>query len=295
MQVSRVLAASAASFLTFCLGAGTAAAAPTGGLPDRPCHSGRTGVLLPTTWTGLDQAKLVRGGAPVETTLTIRNTSGHTVRNLDSLVFIQPSVDEGDAVLLESKTAGGDWTPVPWDVVHLNFHYTPGKYQLAKDETLTLKFRASAKRDATAVDYTFSWNAKSDVLDDDTDRFITIDDLVNGTAVPGGKGTCTEYYSQVGQSFSVVEAPAPTPTPTPTPAPTPTPTPTAAPTAAPTATPTTPAATLAARAVPALAETELAETGGGAGARPLAVTGAAAVTLGAGILVALRRRNGSHG
>ncbi|MFC8453479.1 LPXTG cell wall anchor domain-containing protein [Kitasatospora sp. NPDC057223] len=320
MRTSRVLAAPAAAVMSLGLGLGlglslglgagaASAASPT--IPDRPCHNGGTGFDLPTSWTGLDHSQVVRGAAPVESTVTIRNNSGHSVRNLDPLIIVGPeSPIMGTTFTLETKVSGGDWKVAELSVLHLATRFSIGPQQLAEDETLTIQLRLTTHTDASVGNFKFDWTGGADWLDDDTDRFLTVAEIAEGTAVPGGKGTCTSFGTQVHIGFDVVDAPS-SPSPTATPTVTPTATASATPTATATAGPgaaasTAPAPTVTATATvtvtagPAASATtqaahtgpELADTGDDT-ALPLALTGAGAIALGSA-LVALRRRRGSH-
>jgi LPXTG-motif cell wall-anchored protein len=298
--------------LSIGLGAGAASAAsPT--IPDRPCHNGGTGFDLPTGWTGLDHTQVVRGAAPVESTVTIRNNSGHSVRNLDPLIIVGPeSPIMGTTFTLETKVSGGDWKVAELSVLHLATRFSIGPQQLAKDETLTIQLRLTTHTDASLGNFRFDWTGGADWLDDDTDQFLTVAEIAEGTAVPGGKGTCTSFGTQVHIGFDVVDAPA-SPGPTATPTVTPTATASATTTTNPstTATPTATASTAPAPTVTATATVtvtagptasattraadagpELADTGDDT-ALPLALTGAGAIALGSA-LVTLRRRRGSH-
>ena len=216
----------------------------------------------------------------------------------------------GTTFTLETKVAGGDWKVAGLSVLHLATRFSIGPQQLAKDETPTVQLRLTTNADASPGNFKFDWTGGADWLDDGTDRFLSVAEIAEGTAVPGGKGTCTSFGTQVHIGFDVVDAPAsPSPTATPTttatatadttatptlsPSPsasagtTPAPTVTTTATVTVTASPTASATTQAAHADPEPADT------GSDHALPLALTGAGAIALGA-TLVVLRRRRGSH-
>lgn len=308
MRASRVVAAAAATVLGVGLGGGLGAAASAAVVPDpagRACHNGLNGFELPVTWTGLDHAEVVRGGAPVETTVSVHDTSGRDVRNLNHLLLLESSdAITTDRVSVEMQLPGGGWKPAPPTSQHLSIRVEVGPQNLASDATLTVRLRITFSAVAPVGDhYRFSWTGNSDLLDDDTGAFVTVGEVESTPAVPGGKGTCTMFGSVAHAGFAVVDAPAPSTSPTASPAVSPSASPSASPTVSPTATasaPAVPTATpspgatrsAAAGSPAAYTGSRLADTGGGGAARPLALTGAAAVLLGGGVLVALRRRTG---
>ncbi|MFJ8040225.1 LPXTG cell wall anchor domain-containing protein [Kitasatospora sp. NPDC096147] len=314
MRSHRIPAAAAATLLSLGLGAGTASAtaatspspsaspsasasaspsastsASTSATPQQPidyaCYKGiQSHTELDTKVTGFP-ATLARGGAPVESTVTFRNSTGRDVQGFDTAFYVgyADGLWPAGSFTVQVKLPGGDWKAGSFGAGDLDHIIDTGRYQLAKDETLTVKFRLAATDKAPLGEYGGSQSGGSDVVDDDTGKYLPKD--APAPAVPGGKGTCTQYVGYGDFYFTVVDPKAATPTAAPSKKPVVNTRPSAKPTkkATPSASAGTPTATKS-------AGPELAATGGGSSSLPLAVGGGAAVLLGAGVLVALRRR-----
>ncbi|MFJ8044334.1 LPXTG cell wall anchor domain-containing protein [Kitasatospora sp. NPDC096147] len=104
--------------------------------------------------------------------------------------------------------------------------------------------------------------------------------------------TDQEPKSPIIKTGTSAPCPKPTPTPTPTPSATPTPTPSVTPSATPTPKPTpTPSVTPSKKPSPKPSTPQLAETGGGGSALPIALAGAGVILVGGALVLVGRRRS----
>ncbi|MGF1430432.1 hypothetical protein [Kitasatospora sp. LaBMicrA B282] len=307
----RLVAVTAALAMSLGLMTGTASAQTTA--PTYYCFNGINKVQLQGSWTGLDNAKLVFGGAPVESTFTLTNTSGHDLPGVT--IWAQWLHDQELAwhtFTIETKETGGDWKNLRVSQPLMSgsgLSYGPlGPLDLAKGATLTVRFRFSVPLVDTGVmnapmanHYKFALAVSSELFDNDSGKFLDPNAAVDPT--PGPTGVCTSYVFAPTASFDTVAASSPTPTPTASTtattsvAPTGTPTTTAEPAATGKPAPTssaTPTATAKPSPSPTATGPELAFTGGGGSALPFGIGGAAVVVLGGAILVAVRRRKRAH-
>ncbi|MFJ5922794.1 hypothetical protein ACIQF6_09325 [Kitasatospora sp. NPDC092948] len=282
MRTSRLLAASAfltASFLApLALGATTATASV------KPCDAGEYVTKVTASWPGYDQGAqpIVLGAPALESAISFTNPDKLDVPRY--AVRFTVKSDAGDAVSpfdVQYELPGSNawkpvdrsaWTPAA-DGHSLQFDVPT--FALPKNSTAKLGLRIAAPGGGSGAgpgDYRFGWSGDSGFVDNDSQTWI------EGTPSPwvsaspeNPAGTCTVYRGEGAGHVSVITPPSPSPTPTPTPTPTPSRT--------------------TAQAAP---KPELAETGGGTSALPLALGGGAALVVGVGILVVLRRRGGSH-
>ncbi|BAJ31954.1 MULTISPECIES: LPXTG cell wall anchor domain-containing protein [Kitasatospora] len=296
MRPIRLLAASAA-VATAALGLGTAtasAAVPVktscfGGVQNHP--------ELTTTWPGFP-TELVKGGPAVESTVTFRNSVNHDVKDFRTSLYVAYLHAElpAGSFAVEVKAPGGSWKKVDFGTGDLSSIVNSGEYQIPKGGSLTLDLRIAATAKALVGDYQATESGGSAVLEDDSDTFLSWTAPSDQPAADqNGTGVCTQFVGYATHDFAVVDsATSASPSAEPSPSPSaPASSPAAAPTSTPTgsthtATPTAAPTTQAAHQGPELAETGAGNTTG------IAVGGAAALALGAGILVAVRRRQGSH-
>ncbi|MFC8719638.1 hypothetical protein [Kitasatospora sp. NPDC057198] len=249
----------------------------------------------------------------MESTVTFQNSVDHDVKDFRTslyVAYLEAELPAG-SFAVEIKAPGGEWRKVDFGTGDFSSIINSGQYQIPKGASLTLTLRIAATAEARVGKYQATESGGSALLEDDSDTFLPWDSSDQPASDQNGTGVCTQFTGYAFHDFAVVDsaasaspsaqpsaspsasasATADTSTGTPTAgAPTGT-TPSATPTsAAPTsATPTSAAPTTQA----AHQGAELAETGAGDTTR-IAAGGAAALALGAGILVAVRRRRGSH-
>ncbi|GLW67977.1 hypothetical protein Kpho02_02760 [Kitasatospora phosalacinea] len=298
MRSIRLVAASAA-FATAAVGLGAATASATETLK-APCFGGvQNHPELATTWPGFP-AELVKGGPAVESTVTFRNSVAHDVKDFRTSLYVAylDNPLPAGSFAVEIKAPGGAWKKVDFGTGDLSSIIDSGMYQIPDGASLTLSLRIAATAEAPVGNYQATESGGSALLEDDSDTFIPWDAADQKPASnQNGTGVCTQFTGYAFHDFTVVDsattaAPSTQPSPSATASASATATATAtagASSTAPTASPT--AARTTAQAAPLNAE--LAETGAGDTER-IAVGGAAALALGAGILVALRRRRGTH-
>ncbi|QKW20709.1 hypothetical protein HUT16_17980 [Kitasatospora sp. NA04385] len=299
MRSIRLLAASAV-LATAALGFGAATASATAA-PKMPCFGGvQHHPELATTWPGFP-AKLVKGGPAVESTVTFRNSVDHEVKDFQTALYAAYLSGElpAGSFAVEIKAPGGAWKKVDFGTGDFSSIIDSGTYQIPKGASLTLALRVAATAKAPAGKYQTTESGGSALLEEDSDTFVPLDSADQKPASDqNGTGVCTQFTGYAFHDFTVVDSDTTT---------TPSAEPSHSATASATAAASTPAAaqTTASAAAqttaPAAASTtqaahkgaELAETGAGNTMR-IAVGGAAILALGAGILVALRRRQGTH-
>ncbi|MFG2819516.1 LAETG motif-containing sortase-dependent surface protein [Kitasatospora sp. NPDC048365] len=284
------LPAVSTALATAVLGLGAGAASATAA-PKLPCFGGiQHHPELTTGWPGFP-AQLVKGGPAVESTVTFKNTAGREVKDFRIslyVAYLHAPLPAG-SFAVELKAPGGDWKKVDFGTGDFSSIINSGMYQLPKDATLTLGLRIAATSAAPVGNYQTTESGGSAVLDEDTDTFLTEASAQQPAAKQDGTGVCTQYVGYGTHDFAVVDSAS-----TATATPTRTATATAGAPTTPAATPTTAAPTTAAGTTQAARRgAELAETGASSTV-PVAVGGATALVLGGGILVALRRRRGSH-
>ncbi|MFB7944264.1 hypothetical protein ACFC6L_05035 [Kitasatospora phosalacinea] len=291
MRSIRLLAASAA-FAVTALGLGATTASATAATK-LPCFGGvQNHPELATTWPGFP-AELVKGGPAVESTVTFRNSVDHEVRDFRTSLYVAYLHGElpAGSFTVEVKAPGGAWKKVDFGTGDFSSIVNSGTYQIPKGSSLTLALRIAATAAAPVGNYQSTESGGSALLEDDSDTFLPLDQAEQQPASDqNGTGVCTQFTGYAFHDFAVVDsattaAPSTEPSHSASASATATATPTTAPTATPTAAPTTQAAHAGA---------ELAETGADGTVR-IAVGGAAVLVLGAGILVALRRRQGTRG
>ncbi|MEU5385244.1 LPXTG cell wall anchor domain-containing protein [Kitasatospora cineracea] len=285
MRSTRLLAASAALATTALgLGATTASAAEA---PKMPCFGGvQHHPELATTWTGFP-AELVKGGPAAESTVTFRNSVDHDVKDFRTALYVT-ALDGGfpaGSFTVEFKAPGGQWKKADFGTGDLASIVDTQTYQIPKGSSLTLALRIAATAKAPAGKYQTSESGGSALLEDDSDTFLPLAPAEQKPASDqNGTGTCTQFIASAAHDFAVVNNAT-------TASPSAQPSHAASPTASPTATagtPSTAPTTQAAHKGPELAET------GADNTVPIAIGGAAVLALGAAILVALRRRRGTH-
>ncbi|MFJ8443577.1 LPXTG cell wall anchor domain-containing protein [Kitasatospora griseola] len=291
MRSIRLLAASAALATTALgLGATTASATET---PKMPCFGGvQNHPELATTWPGFP-AELVKGGPAVESAVTFRDSVAHDVKDFQTslyVAYLDGALPAG-SFAVEVKAPGGEWKKVDFGTGDLSSIINSGTYQIPKGGSLTLALRIAATAEAPAGKYQATESGGSALLEDDSDTFVPLDPAEQKPASnQNGTGICTQFVGYAYHDFTVVDG-ATTATPSAQPSHSATASTTAgagAPTTTPTTGPTTGQTVQAAHMGAELAETGAGDTAG------IAVGGTATLSLGAGILVALRRRQGAH-
>ncbi|MFF4339435.1 hypothetical protein ACFY00_05770 [Kitasatospora sp. NPDC001540] len=313
MRSYRVLAASAvltAGFLApLALGTGAATAVAPAAVP-APCANGVISGGLTVSWPEYQDGAglpVVIGTPGAESALEFTNRDSRDVPGV-LVNFRVESLEFNVEVPLgvEYELPGtGTWKAVPaWkdDGNGVMSFAVPDAFTVPGRSTVKLGLRISAPGNAVADigEYHFWWGAgPQQVLDNDNDTWVDRPSPWKSGDPQHPEGTCTQF-GVGGLGHVAVYSTAPSPTPTPVePSPTPTPTVTVTATATTTATPTvtataTATATATRTTVQAAPVPELAETGGGGSALPLALGGGAVIAVGAGILFALRRRSGDH-
>ncbi|WP_147409139.1 LAETG motif-containing sortase-dependent surface protein [Kitasatospora xanthocidica] len=245
----------------------TATAGPTN-LPTRPvpaptvdnrCHGGvYQSNLLKVTGTGLYGTTLVKGGQAAEMTMTWENKSGVDLPVVHNSLYV---TDEfGDRPVQWSTEffdvqldTGSGWKPAKLDDRAL----LAPEFKLAKGEKITYKVRIAATAKAPVGHYGANYEAGSDAFDNDKVP----------TPANNKPQACTQFLDDYLGEFNVGEAGATTATNAPAttaPGATASPSPSGGP--------------------------HLAETGSSSNTLPIALGGAAVLAVGAGTLVALRRR-----
>ncbi|MFJ9946289.1 LPXTG cell wall anchor domain-containing protein [Kitasatospora sp. NPDC091207] len=245
---------------------------PTGSPTEQPCtFAHRPVATIPVSWndSGYPELSLVKGGPAVESTVTVRNTTGYDLPEFSSTFTV---IGHGVRNLTaETRFPGGAWstgTPVEgsdsWLQVPLQ------TFRLAKDESLTFRLRLAAGRDAVAEKVGFSLNAQSSFTYEQPGRDYcrTVANASGGITVTEATGTGT-----------TPSTPDPTTTPTsPTVPATGTPSPSAS-----------PAAGGGGTAATGGQGTQLAHTGAGS-TTPLAAGAVGAVAVGLATVLVVRRR-----
>ncbi|MFF7992348.1 LAETG motif-containing sortase-dependent surface protein [Kitasatospora xanthocidica] len=232
--------------------------APSGG----PCRS-NLHKDIKVTGSGLAKTTLVKGGAAQEATVTFENDSPVDLKKVSAYFFFTDVVEAPvtnpvtwgkESFTIQVKLPGGEWkAPEPSTVTGSTSYLMVnlGENKIAKGGKLTFQVRLAATGKAVTGNYFAQLGASSETFE--------------GKDVPGAPADlCLSYGGdyRVDDLFKVVDATA-----------------------------TTTAAAPAGTAAPSPSGgPHLAETGSSSNTLPIALGGAAVLAVGAGTLVALRRR-----
>ncbi|MER7703293.1 hypothetical protein ABTX81_10375 [Kitasatospora sp. NPDC097605] len=238
---------------------------------------------------------VVKGGSAQDVYVSVNNTS--KVPLTDYRITFRIQGPKGSAKLkVQAQTQGEPFKPVKQDPA--GGPASVGSFRIPSHENFTVGLRISADAGAALGDYSLAVDGVSEVLPP-------------GSGPEDVKDTCNRLTGSYAGKLTVADKAPATPTasgsptattttaPTATTKPTATPTASASPTASPTAS-ASPSATSAAGTTGTTgggtgpAATRLADTGASAGTKPLAVTGAAAIALGATTLLVTRRRKAAR-